>query len=106
MKKGEVKIKKNMSAEAVGSILDDLIGSFKEGTVCVESGGEFVVLKPSELIEVEIEASRKKNKEKLVIELNWRETIPLAEPEADFKISSTEPEPVELEETEVEEKPE
>lgn len=98
MKKGEVKIKGNMDLNAVTSILDDLLTSFKEGTVCIENGPEFITLKPSDLIEIEVEAAKKKGKEKLVIEMSWKQVLPITEMETGFKISCKEPDPVEPEE--------
>ncbi|QTA93629.1 amphi-Trp domain-containing protein [Desulfonema magnum] len=91
MKKSEVKIKKTMDADAVKTILDDVVKSFKEGTVCIESGKEFVVLKPSQQIDFEIEAGEKKGKEKLVIEMSWRQDALEQEPQSLLKISSSEP---------------
>jgi amphi-Trp domain-containing protein len=90
--KGEVKIKRSMEAEALADVLDDLVKSFREGTVCVEQGGEFVTLKPGGRIEVEMEAGQKKGKQKLSVELSWRQVDVQEEEAADFKISSQEPE--------------
>jgi amphi-Trp domain-containing protein len=93
MKKNEVKVKGTMDVKAVAAILEDMVRSFKEGTVCIESGKEFVTLKPAGNIDLEVEAAEKKGKQKLVIEMGWREPVP--EPEAEetvFKISSKEPE--------------
>lgn len=90
--KSEVKIKRTMEAEALADVLDDLVKSFREGTVCVEKGEEFVTLNPGGRIEMEMEAGQKKGKQKFSMELNWRQVDVQEEEAADFKISSQEPE--------------
>ena len=93
MKKNEVKIKKTLEFSAAKAILENLVKSFGEKTVVIESGNDFVTLSPADTIDIELEASCKKNKEKIVIELTWKKELPVAEkPEAELKISSTEPE--------------
>ncbi len=91
MKKKELKIKREMTAETAGEILQDLISSFKEGTVCIQDGDEFVTLRPGGTVEVAIEAAEKKGKQKLEISLTWRETIPEEKDEREFRISCEEP---------------
>ena len=92
MKKNEVKIKGNMTAKDVAVLLEDLVKSIKAGTVCIESGDNFVTLKPGDNIDFGIEAVQKKGKEKLSIEFGWRQPVPEdEEPENVLKISSKEP---------------
>ena len=55
---------------------------------------QFVTLKPTESIDVEIEATVKKNKQKFSIELSWREVVTLRRTEESFRTSSQVPEPV------------
>lgn len=90
--KNEIKIKQTMELAAVNDILKDLVKSFDEGTVCFEKGKEFVTLRPGKVIEVEIEAETKKDKQKLSIELSWRQYEPEKEDLPVIKISSEEPE--------------
>lgn len=89
--KNELTIKKNATASEVVNILTDLAKTFKEGKVCIESGKKNIVLKPSGDIYVEIEAEVKKDKEKLSIEMSWRQVEQQKEAESSLKISSTEP---------------
>lgn len=108
MKKSEIKVKGLINGESICGVLSDLAQSFKEGTVCIENGQEFVTMKPGANIEFEIEASQKKGKEKLTIELTWRQVEEVVEGESGFKISScepeiTEPSPVEMVEVKEEE---
>jgi amphi-Trp domain-containing protein len=88
----EMRIKKSMDTGAAVAILEDLVRSFKDGTVCIQSGGEFVTLKPAGNIEVQIEAAEKKGKQKLVIEMGWREVVSKNGAEDILKISAKEPE--------------
>jgi len=90
--KKEIKIKRTLDQKTLAGLLEDLVATFKAGTICLESGGEFVTLKPGRHIEVEIEAGHKKEKQKLTLSLNWRTDAPEEKPVVDLKISSTEPE--------------
>jgi amphi-Trp domain-containing protein len=90
--KNEIKIKQTMELGTVNDILKDLVKSFEEGTVCLEKGREFVTLRPGKVIEVEIEAETKKDKQKLNVELSWRQLEPEEEELPAIKISSEEPE--------------
>ena len=90
--KSEVKIKRTMEAEALADVLDDLVKSFREGTVVVQQGDEFVSLNPAGRIEFELEAGRKKDKQKFSIEMSWRQVDIEADEAADFRITSQEPE--------------
>ncbi len=91
MKKNEVSIKCKLEADAVGSMLSDLAGNFKEGKVVIQKGASFVTLRPEGQIEVEIEAVEKKGKQKIEIQLSWKEEILLEAPDAEIKISAEEP---------------
>ena len=90
--KSEIKIKGNMDPDTVVAVLEDLLTSFKDGKICIQKDKEFVTLKPGNDIEVEIEAGHKKNKQKLSVELSWRQVEPAEETAGEFKISSQEPE--------------
>jgi len=91
MKKSEVKVKKTIDLYTANALLDDFVKSFREGTVCIENGQEFVTLKPSKQINIEIEAVQKKDKEKLTIELSWRQSTTDKPENNTLKISSSEP---------------
>lgn len=101
MTKTALSIKGAMDFDSVATFLADLVKSFKERTVCIQRGDEFVTLKPGDVMELELEAVVKKGKQKLSLEIAWKEEVH-AEVEAPFKVSSKEPElppaPVEGEE--------
>jgi amphi-Trp domain-containing protein len=91
MKKNEVTIKYKLDADAVATMLSDLACGFKEKKVVVLKGSSSVTLRPAGQIEVEIEAVEKKEKQKIEIQLSWKEEILLDMSEAEIKISTEEP---------------
>ncbi len=97
MSKQGIAIKGSMDYASVVAFLEDVVRSFKEKKVCVQRGEEFVTLTPGESIDLEVEATQKKGKQKLCIELNWREELHV-ESDMPFKVSACEPEPKPLEE--------
>lgn len=90
--KAEMKIKKTCDAESIADMLRQLADAFREKTVCFEKGGEFVTLRPGGGIDFALEAGVKKEKQKVSLEMSWREMTPEAEQEEELKISSQEPE--------------
>ena len=90
--KKQVTVKGTMNPQTVATILEDLLESFKKGQVVVQNGAEFVTLKPSDSIGIELEAAMKKGKEKLTLELSWQQKIEVEVPQSDFSIGSEEPE--------------
>lgn len=92
MKNNEIKIKMNANAEAIAKILEDIAASIKCGKICVQRGADFVTLIPSESMDIEMEAIKKKGKQKLTLELTWRNVVSVKDTGADLAISSEEPE--------------
>jgi len=91
MKKNEITVKCKLESDAAGSMLSELASRFKEGKVVIQKGTSFVTLRPAGQIEVEIEAVEKKGKQKIEIQLSWKEEILLDAPEAEIRISAEEP---------------
>jgi len=91
MKKNEVTVKCKMEADAVADMLSDMVNSFREGKVVIQKGSSFVTLKPVGQIELELEATEKKGKQKIEIQLSWKEEILLEQKEDEFRISGEEP---------------
>jgi len=90
--KKEIHFEKEMRTSEVITYLEALISSLKEGKIVIEQGGQFVSLKPSGMIDFEMEARQKSDKEKLSLEFSWCGKSVETEPEP-LKISSEEPEP-------------
>lgn len=90
MCKEKIAIKGMLDYAATATLLDELAKSYKEKTVCIEMGEDVICLKPGDYIDVKVEASVKKGKQKLSISLSWKEEL-LSE-EALLTISSKVPE--------------
>lgn len=90
MKKQELSVKGNMDFDSVLKFFEDFMDGFKKRTIVVQKGDEFVTLKPADMMEFEVEAKEKKGKQKLSIELSWREEVSLTEDEP-LKVCSEEP---------------
>lgn len=95
MSKQSVSLKGEMEVGRVVTHLQEIIKGLKEGTICIQQGTDLVTLKPSNNLEFELEASLKGNKEKLCIELGWKQEVEKEEPDQDFKITCTEPDAIE-----------
>jgi amphi-Trp domain-containing protein len=92
-KREEVKVKRMVSNEVMAKLLRDLANSFEKGRVCVQGGEEFVSLEPAKHVNMELEAScSKKGKEKLSIELGWKQFTDEGEKARELVISDEEPE--------------
>ncbi len=89
--KQEVSFKGNLEQKTVVSYLEDMIKSFKAGKVCIQNGEKFVTLQPQGDIELSVQASEKKGKEKLSFELSWRKSPEDERKSIELKISSKEP---------------
>ncbi|SLM32655.1 hypothetical protein MTBBW1_790053 [Desulfamplus magnetovallimortis] len=99
MKKQEINIKHELSVEETVDLFNEISKSISEGTISIEYGEKQISLKPGCRFDVEIEATRKKGKQKLNIELSWKEEDPTCACKPVLKISSQEPiqEPIEEE---------
>ncbi|MFZ3046185.1 MAG: amphi-Trp domain-containing protein [Desulfatirhabdiaceae bacterium] len=73
MKKNEISVKCKLEADAIANLLSDMAKSFREGKVVIQKKSSFITLNPAGQIEVEIEAVEKKGKQKIEIELSWKE---------------------------------
>lgn len=60
-------------AQVIGH-LESVLTSLKEGAVKLSQGGETMVLTPCPVVDFSLEASQKKDKEKLEISLSWKRT--------------------------------
>jgi amphi-Trp domain-containing protein len=91
--KKEIAFEGKVELQKVIEYLEQLVASLKDGKVVVEKGREFLVLEPSEIVEIEVEAEQKKDEEKFSLELEWgRSWTTSGEP--DLRISSVEPIPM------------
>ena len=102
-KKNELRVEQKVSWDLALVLLEDLVKSFKEGKACIQDGKNFITLKPAGDVDIELQASEKKGKQKLEIAISWKEVSPDGKPVREVKISSQEPE-IELPEADEAEK--
>jgi amphi-Trp domain-containing protein len=72
MGKNKVTIEGRIERTRLVEQLESLVASLKAGTVCVRQGDESVRLCPAPIVEFEMEASQKKDKEKLSLKISWK----------------------------------
>lgn len=90
--------KRGVSAELslpvpkVVEYLRKLADSLEQGRVYVEHGAEMIALTPSGVVDVEIEAKQKKDREKFVLEMSWHITESPMDASQGLKITSRQPE--------------
>lgn len=71
MSKDKFKIKQTLDTAQVAAHLEDLADSIKAGIVRVDDGNDNMVLHVGEAMHFEMKVSRKKDKAKCSIELEW-----------------------------------
>ena len=84
MGKDKIKIKQTLDTAQVVAHLEDLAQSLTSGVIRAENGGDAVVLVAAETMKFEMKLSRKKDKAKCSIEMEWEDDGSGA---AGFKIS-------------------
>lgn len=91
--KSELAVKGTMEIDQAVAYLEGFAKALRGGTVTVEQGEKILVLKPKRTVDVEVEATQKKGKEKFVLEITWRTEEEVEEtPEQDeLRISDREP---------------
>ncbi len=72
MDKDKLAYRQIMTAAEAVTYLEGLIQGFKAGSVLVSQGEDSLALAPGQDIEVEVEARRKKDKERFSLEFSWR----------------------------------
>ena len=72
MGRDKVKVEGVMDAAEVIAYLEDVLAGFKAGSVCMTVGEDCLTLKPRGVMDVSFKAARKKDKEKLCLEMQWR----------------------------------
>lgn len=90
------KDKKSLSVDFVGNPqeiaqkLEEFVKAFVSGTICINSSGEELVLKPQNTIHLELEASTKEDKEKVSFKMKWHKHIEMDdEASPSFTVSDT-----------------
>ncbi|MCF8033171.1 MAG: amphi-Trp domain-containing protein [Desulfarculaceae bacterium] len=95
MGKNEISYKAGLPASQALEHLENLVQSLRKGSVCLQVGGEQLVmgLNKAAPLELEISASEKKGKNRLSLELSWKELKPGEGQSPEMLISSQPPAP-------------
>ena len=72
MSSNKICVEETMELAKVITTLEDVLESLRGGSLTVTRGGESVTLTPPGVVNLELEASQKKDKAKLTIELTWK----------------------------------
>ena len=91
MKKQELKIKQELNCQETVDLFSEVGKSISEGVLTIEYGDKKISLKPGCRFDTTIEASSKKNKQKLMIEITWKEGDDVCVNKPVLRISSDEP---------------
>ena len=70
--KNKIRIEGVMQLTEVIANLEKLVTDMKSGVVTLAAGDEALTLAPSVLVNVEMKASQKKDKEKFALEISWK----------------------------------
>lgn len=95
MPKQEITYKTRLTTQQVVAHLEDLVASLKEGSVCVRVAKDSLVLGLDEAMPLEftMNVAKKKDKNRISLEVSWREIEPEEEEPEVMLISSSLPEP-------------
>ncbi len=80
MSKSKVKMEGIMELREVIAYLEDVVSNMKSGAICMTAGEDCVTLRPASIVDVEMKASQKKDKEKFSLEISWRSADRAEEP--------------------------
>ena len=83
--KKKMRIDSVMELTKAITYLENLVESIKAGRVEVQTGDETITLNPAQVVEFEMELSRKKDKEKMSFEMSWKKD-PRLDEETDLQI--------------------
>ncbi|MHC1789053.1 amphi-Trp domain-containing protein [Solidesulfovibrio sp.] len=70
--KSRIKVEGVMQITEVIANLEKLVADMKVGLVTIAAGDETLTLRPSVLVNVDMKASQKKDKEKFALEISWK----------------------------------
>ncbi len=59
--------------ETIGKYLGALMEGFQKGTITLSSEGDQLVLTPNNILQFQVKARKKGNKNKLSIKISWKE---------------------------------
>ncbi len=80
---GQIKYQSAMALSEAASYFEAIVAALRKGQMTVSHGDTTLTLAPSDQVEVSVKAARKKGKEKIEFEVEWRQA-----PKSDLHISS------------------
>jgi amphi-Trp domain-containing protein len=90
MKENKISHRQLVKKDDAIAYLENMIKSLREGKIVIERNGQFVSMTAPDLMNMEISAKDKKDKNELCIELSWRKE-PFVPDIAPLNITSEEP---------------
>ncbi len=90
MKENKISHRQLIKKEDAIAYLENMAGSLKSGKIVIERNGQYVSMTTPELMNMEISAKEKKDKNELSIEFSWRKE-PFVPDIAPLNITSEEP---------------
>ena len=79
----KVVFENTMAREEAVSYFEAIVTGLKKGRLCIKQGDASLDLEPGQQVDVEVVASRKKGRERISFEIEWRESR-----ESDLSITS------------------
>lgn len=67
----KIKVQGVMSLDQAVRHLEEILEALKQGGVRLQAGEDILVVQPQAMVEFEMKAARKKDKEKIEIEISW-----------------------------------
>ncbi len=86
MSKDKLKLDSIMPLDQVISKMEELVASLKQGVLNIQLGQETLRLTPPRVVDFEMKVSKKKDKEKVSMEISWE-----ADQNQGLQISATDP---------------
>ena len=83
-----------LETEQAVSYLEELVRSLRKGVVYIRHGEDQIELTPGDALEIELEASAKKGKQKVSLELSWRLIPPASDEPGGLSIGASDPAPM------------
>ena len=90
MAKNKIEIEGTMELTQAVAYIEDTLKGLKAGAVHVQLGADSVLLHPKSIVEMEMEVTQKKDKEKILLEISWKTEGPVG-PDSDVTISAVGP---------------
>ena len=67
----KIKVQGVMSLDQAVRHLEEVLDALKQGGIRLQAGDDILVVQPQAMVEFEMKAARKKDKEKIEIEISW-----------------------------------